>query len=388
MTELTMSLLIAGCSVVVGVIAYNYWQEYKARKRVERAFGDGQDDVLMQTEPVPVSDSSHRQEPSLHNPVPHHTPVAVADSEVLATAVGEQSTEMAIHPVEETDSVAPVAAQAETAAELPPELPAPVLPVDEFIDCIIPMEFDQPVRGDKILAEIQSLRRVGNKPVHFFGQSQQGIRDVIMHAGSYTHLFAGVQLVSRSGALNEVEYSELLSKLRQIADNLSAHPDIPNMQHVMDAGRDLYQFVAEHDAKLSVNVHTNDAPWAISTLLLVLEKQGFELRPDGHMVMLDKDGGALFTLSTNSSVTEQVASRLTLLLDVPCVPSERDAFNVMVSCAKSLALRLGGTLVDDGNQVLNEATLHEIEQQVALFYNSMQAADIPAGSIRARRLFS
>jgi hypothetical protein len=44
--------------------------------------------------------------------------------------------------------------------------------------------------------------------------------------------------------------------------------------------------------------------------------------------------------------------------------------------------------VDDGNQVLPDAALEEIAQQVLAFYDDMQKWNIPAGSTRALRLFS
>jgi len=173
-----------------------------------------------------------------------------------------------------------------------------------------------------------------------------------------------------------------------VADNLNAFLDVPDMKHVMDSGRDLSLFVSEHDAQLSVNVQTKGAPWDISTLLAAMEKLGFDNRPDGRLVMLDGEGGALFTLAVNGSLADQVTSRITLLLDVPCVSPVRGGFNAMVSCAKSLALRLGGTLVDDGGAPIDDVTLAQIQEQVELFYSAMQAAEIPAGSTRAVRIFS
>ena len=38
MTEFQMSLVGVAATFVAGVFAYNKWQEYKARKSVERAF--------------------------------------------------------------------------------------------------------------------------------------------------------------------------------------------------------------------------------------------------------------------------------------------------------------------------------------------------------------
>ena len=47
MTDLQLSLMAIGGTIVVGVVSYNKWREYKARKTVERAFASSHDDVLM-----------------------------------------------------------------------------------------------------------------------------------------------------------------------------------------------------------------------------------------------------------------------------------------------------------------------------------------------------
>lgn len=269
----------------------------QSQKTVENAFDDGQDDVLLN--PDLPADVTQRHEP------------VFADENIPVTLT---------RPAEPvlTDSV-----ESELAAEVNEDAKTvsveKELPVDELIDCVIPLEFDTPVRGEKILAEIADLKYVGKKPVHFIGQTHSGERDVIAIGGAYTTLFAGIQMVSRSGALNELEYSGFVMKLRAIADNLNAHPDIPDMNSVISHARELHQFVAEHDAQLSVNVAATGAAWALNTLIAALEKMGFDQRPDGRLMMPDSDGGSLFTLSTNVGVSEALTSRLTLLLDVPCV---------------------------------------------------------------------
>jgi FtsZ-interacting cell division protein ZipA len=104
--------------------------------------------------------------------------------------------------------------------------------------------------------------------------------------------------------------------------------------------------------------------------------------------MPDGDVGNLFTLSTNVSASETVTGKLTLLLDVPCVSPDLEGFAVMAKCARSLAARLGGTVVDDGNNPISEQALAEIAGQVREFCNAMVVAEVPAGSRRAKRLFS
>lgn len=357
MTELEMSLLAAGGTLLVGVVAFNKWQEYKAKKTVEKAFASGQDDVLLQGDAA---------EFKRHEPVLDDTGASVAAA-----------------PVESGD-----VASGQAAAAAPAFVAEKELSVDELIDCVVPIEFDTPVRGDKVLARLQELKFIGKKPVHFIGQSDAGMREEIAVGGAYTCVFAGIQMVRRGGALSELEYSDFITQLRTIADELGAFPEIPDMHKVIATARELHQFVAEHDAQLSVNVASNGAPWDIVTLLGALEKQGFDARPDGRLAMPDGDGGNLFTLSTNVGPAEALTGRLTLLLDVPCVASERDAFGAMAACARSLAQRLGGTVVDDGNQPISKAALDEIAGQVNEFYAAMSEARVPAGSLRAQRLFS
>lgn len=358
MTDLQTSLMAIGGTIVAAVITYNKWQEYKAKKSVQRAFSSEHDDVLMNPEAAPDAEAA-RREPA------------------FATEVGMPEMAPEELPAAADDEIAPAA-----------QAPQRELPVDELIDCVISLALEAPVRGEKLLPKLQTLRHVGNKPVHFIGLREDGGWEPVAHGGIYYGLRAGVQLANRSSALNEIEYSELITRLRQVADEIDAEPDVPDMADVMEKARALHQFVAEYDAQLSVNVHSNGAAWAINTLLAALERQGFDLRPDGRLVMPDGDGGILFSLSTNVTLAEEITSRLTLLLDVPRVAPLRDGFGAMIACARMLAARLDGTVVDDGNQALSEATLAEIGEQVGTFYSQMEATSIAAGSTRALRLFS
>ncbi len=365
MTDLQVSLLAAGGVFIVGVFTFNKWQEYKARKTVERAFSSDHDDVLMRSgEAGPAPEERH--EPSFE-------------------AIGERRLEDAAPPDDESEAgpkAAPGGGDVLTpAAELATSL------VDPLIDCLIPLALESAVRGDKILPILQTLRHVGNKPIHYIGLHVNGDWEPIVHGGVYTKLQVGVQLASRTTALNELEYSELVTRLRQLADEIGAEPEVPDMIEVMAEARALHRFVAGHDAKLGVNLLSNGAPWAIATLLGALEKQGFDLRPDGRYVMPDGEGSFLFSLSTNVTLAAETTSRLTLLQDVPCVTPARDGFGAMVACARSLVGRLDATIVDDSNQPLSDGALDEIASQVLEFYKEMDASDIPAGSTRALRLF-
>jgi hypothetical protein len=409
MTDFQMSLIAAGGVFVVGVISYNKWQEYKARKSVERAFASSHDDVLMKSGAAPAAPAeaaaADRQEPVLdanadapfaelsgadalaepvvHAPPPEPSGVAVGGGAPGVPSAGAASgaAMAALDPLAGLPGARPDTSPAQLAENL----------VDPLIDCLIPLNIEGALRGDKILPALLKLRRVGNKPVHFVGLAVNGDWEPIVHGGVYTKLQAGVQLATRTTALNELEYSEMVTRLRAVADEIGAEPEVPDMIEVMSEAKNLHRFVAGHDAQLGVNLASKGAPWAMSTLIGALENQGFDVRPDGRFAMPDKEGnagGVLFTLSTNVNLGADTTSRLTLLLDVPCVAPAHDGFGKMVACAKSLEQRLDAAIVDDFDQPLSDQALDEIAGQVREFYQEMEAADIPAGSTRALRLFS
>src|SRR4051812_4028687 len=69
MTDLQASLIAIGGAIVIGVISYNKWHEYRARKSVQRAFSNEPEDVLMGAGPAqkssaPRANGDERQEPS------------------------------------------------------------------------------------------------------------------------------------------------------------------------------------------------------------------------------------------------------------------------------------------------------------------------------------
>ncbi|MGI4846868.1 MAG: cell division protein ZipA C-terminal FtsZ-binding domain-containing protein [Janthinobacterium lividum] len=425
MTDLQTSLIVIGGVIVVGVISYNKWQEFKVRRAVERAFPSPHDDVLMRNDGAGVAE---RVEPVLapQMPVPAAAPVAPATIETggaagaagadmasvvmpgsLPAAVDAQSASAqlaaasdaaSVEAVDQIDGGTPPAGSAVLSA---PAEAAPVvahavaqapyqpdLSLDPQIDCTIPVTLETPLRGEKVLALTQSLRHVGGKGVHYVGLRADGVWEDVAIGGVYHALEAGVQMANRTGALNELEYSEFVSRLRLIADGINAELELRDMMDIIKTARLLHQFIAEYGAQLSVNVQAAREPWALDGLLAALARQGFDLRPDGRLVMPDGDGGALFSVSTNAAQNAQTTTRLTLLLDVPCVAPARDGFGAMVACARSLATRLDGVVVDDGNQPLSQGALEEIAAQVAAFYREMDGVQVQAGSTRALRLFN
>ncbi|NCN96604.1 MAG: cell division protein FtsZ, partial [Rhodoferax sp.] len=85
--------------------------------------------------------------------------------------------------------------------------------LDALIDTIAGIELDAPLSGEAVLAAMPPTRRVGSKPFMIEGLNAATQRWEFPTAGQrYRQLQAGVQLANRSGALNDIEFSEFVVK--------------------------------------------------------------------------------------------------------------------------------------------------------------------------------
>ena len=364
MSELQVSLIAIGGAVIVGVLFYDKWREWRAKKSVDNAFSNPQEDVLMGE---PAQAAVQREQVDTVSP---------------AEVPEEVGSPLEVQGEGEPQIYSPPASSARRAPSIKP------LPLDEFIDCIIPMPLLGPVRGEKVVTAFQPLHLIGNKPVHVIGESETGDWEIVSVGGIYSSLKAGMQLATRRSFITELEFSELVAGINQLSEDLGAEPELPDMPDVMAKARKVHQFITEFDAKLSINVEARGAAWMMSNLRPALQRMGMDERPDGMLVMPDGEGGLLFSLSTNPSASGEISKLLTLLLPVSLVAPDRDAFTAMNAFAKSLSQRLTGGIVDDEGQPLSDATLAAIGNEVRSFYTAMEEAGVTAGSHLAHRLFA
>ncbi len=378
MNEFQASLIAIGGAVIVGVLFYDKWREWRAKKSVDNAFSSPHEDVLMgdlaqaasQREQVEQSEQSEQVQT-----------VGVTEAESGSDA-------KASPPGAEVDDEGSVYSAPPPPPALRAEPAIKPLPLDEFIDCIIPMPLLGPVRGEKVVAAFQPLHLIGNKPVHVIGQNESGDWEPVSVGGIYSSLKAGMQMATRRSHMTELEFSELVAGINQLSEDLGAEPELPDMPDVMAKARKVHQFITEFDAKLSINVEARGPTWMTANLRPALQRMGMDQRPDGMLVMPDGEGGMLFSLYTNPSASGEISKLLTLLLPVSLVAPDRDAFTAMSAFAKSLSQRLTGSIVDDEGQPLSDAALTAIGNEVRSFYTAMEEAGVTAGSHLAHRLFA
>lgn len=425
MDELTLGLIGAGAVVVGGVVVYNAWQGAKVRRRMPRPMPEEAAEAMNRPEreeelpfiepvrqpvrrepaaPTPAAATGGtpaevaRVEPTFGGAAPADTPADLqaeatgvdAPAESVAPVAGEAAAPASAHDThaEPAEPAEPVLPAATTISSAPPAI------VDRRIDCIVPIRLGGLLPGDKILPAAQ-LRRAGSKPVHIEGKPEGGQWELLQNGVRYEELRAAAQLANRSGALNELEFSEFVTGVQQFADAIDGAPEFPDMMETVAMARELDAFAAQCDAQLSINVMSDGAPWSANYVQAVASQDGLLLSRDGtRFVKLDAKQNPVFMLQfgdTNflrDDLTYKGGNMITLVLDVPVAEEDILPFRLMCDYAKSLSERIGARVVDDSRRPLPESTLVAIDQQLMKLYAKLEEAGIPAGSPVTRRLFS
>jgi FtsZ-interacting cell division protein ZipA len=70
------------------------------------------------------------------------------------------------------------------------------------------------------------------------------------------------------------------------------------------------------------------------------------------------------------------------------VDRQEEPFARMVHTADELARVMDGAVTDDNGQALSQAAIASISKDLQALYDTLDARDLSAGSVQARRLFS
>ena len=282
---------------------------------------------------------------------------------------------------------------------------APPLPVpekkpglDALIDVLTPIALEAPVSGDAALAVLPPTRRAGSKPFAIEGFNDITQQWEMPQPGQrYSAFQAGVQLANRTGALNEIEYSEFVVKVQAFADAINGSPEFPEMLDEVARARELDQFASGHDAQLGFTLRAKDAAWSPGYVQQSAARLGFVAGSiPGRMVLPAEMPGAhpvlglsFDPLAAMADDPAQSALRsLTLSLDVPQVDRAEQPFVRMRDAAIALAASMDGVITDDNGQAIRPEALDVIGADLEKLYDTLDARDLAAGSPQARRLFS
>lgn len=351
MTTLQLSLAILGGLVLAIVVAHGTWS---ARKNLPR-----------QPEPVPLAPGT-AGEPHLDALPERQEPGFDQDASLDAL----------------------------TALTVPEKKPG----LDALIDVIAPVAVDALVSGEAALAAMPGSRRAGSKPFAIEGRNALGSAwETPLPGQRYSAFQAGVQLANRTGALNQIEFSEFVVKAQAFADAIDGQPEFPDMLEEVARARELDQFASAHDAQLGFTLRARNTAWSPGYVQQSAAKQGFVAGSiPGRMVLPAEGSGhaPILGLAFDSQAAmaedpEQTALReLTLSLDVPQVARDEQPFVRMCETAMALASSMDGSIIDDQGQTISPEAMEAIHTDLEQLYNTLEERDMPAGSALGRRLFS
>jgi hypothetical protein len=279
---------------------------------------------------------------------------------------------------------------------LPPPEKKPGL--DALIDVIAEIAVDSLVSGEAAIAAMPPTRRAGSKPFAIEGCNEDtGDWETPRPGQRYTGFVAGVQLANRSGALNEIEFSEYVVKAQAFADAINGSPEFPEMRDEVARARELDQFAGSHDAQLGFTLRARNAAWSPGYVQQNAARLGFVpgAIPGRLVLPTGIDGGAPLlglAFSTQAALSEDPAHSairdVTLSLDVPQVPRSEQPFARMREAAVALAAGMDGVITDDDGRAIPDEALDQIGSDLEKLYDTLDARDLSAGSPQARRLFS
>jgi hypothetical protein len=379
MNSLLLGLSIAGGVVLAGVIAHGAWTARKSAPKL--ADIDANSNVKVESvEPAGLSGLFHaddKVEPSLY---------ANANTNFKANVPIEPEFDPTLFDA--------------SLASLP--LPEKKPSLDPLIDVLTAIDLDSPLSGDAILAAMPATRRVGSKPFAVEGLREDGLEDELVWevprpGQRYTSLQAGVQLANRTGALNDIEYSEFVIKTQTFADAVGGEPEFPEMLDEVARARELDAFAAAHDAQLRFVLRAVGVAWSTGYVAQNAARIGFVAGAlPGRMVLPNPVASLpqLITLTFDSQAamaedaSQSAIRELTLSLEVPHVARTEQPFARMRECAKSLAIAMDGRLCDDQGQLMSQPALDGLAVDIERLYDALDERDLSAGSMLARRLFS
>ncbi|CAN7409364.1 cell division protein FtsZ [Acidovorax sp. LjRoot129] len=377
MSTLQLSLAIIGGLVLALIVAYNTWTS--RRNAPKRALPQ-----------EPERNGDRAGEPALLRQEPGFdgvSPVELTPSELEALDRGtDPSSEHAVDPTEALQMPVPA-----FSAERRPGL-------DPLIDVMASLQPEHIVSGDAALAAMPPTRRAGSKPFAIEGLNEATQQWETPAPGQrYQSFQAGVQLANRTGALNEIEFSEFVVKAQAFADAINAAPDFPDMLQEVARARELDQFAGDHDAQLAFMLRARQAAWSPGYVQQNAGRLGFVpgVMP-GRLVLPASAQGLppLLTLGYDTAAAlaedpEQSAIRdITLSLDVAQVHRSEQPFARLRDVAKALCDAMDGVLCDQNGQPLPAMAMDPITADLELLYDQLDGRDLSAGSVLARRLFS
>ena len=356
MSELQISLIVLGAIVIAAIVGFNWWQDRRTRLKMQDHLPVLEDDPLLRE---PGGDHA-RKEP------------------------GFGLSHLGIEP-----AAPKTASAASPIGELPQS--ALIQEPDSVTEVVIEWHLLAPTQGRALLEHLQAFRGAGRRAVRLFLQTTDG--SLVTQLGEDTEYVAiqlAVLMANRSGAITAIEWSQLWGSAQDLAEKLDASVEGPEQHEVLDRAARLDSTCATLDTQVGLTLLL-PSQRPIQDVVDSAKAMCF-IEQEGRLAWIGDHGLECFTLSRadNEAFDAGMAGidRLTLLLDVPRSPANPMAFGRMLEIGLELSRRVGAELVDDQGNPLASGADVAIDLQLQTLYGQLEAAGLPAGSQRARRVFA
>ncbi len=380
MSEMKIGILLLSALVVALVFGFNFYQEWRFRKKTSQAFARHHTDVLLDVPRNNVRDGQQaRLEPVLLDDEDDSTPAYLNDIPPPAPLARTAQPEPVAPVVQELPELDAADHQALVVSLLDPSL-----------DFIAEVAFTQP-------QALEQLPRFNvAKRVQAILRTERGLWKPaeILPGTRYKQVNFGLQLVDRGGAVTEQELASFCQQVSHYAEKLGAQVSFPQRQQKLVSARELDRFCVDVDVLIGINIVAGK-PIAGARLRSVAEAAGLQLEPDGQFHYLADSGNTLFSLAsadqtpfTLHTLLDKQFPALTLMFDVPRVAGGVAVFDRAVQFAKHLSQEFDAQLVDDNRRVLSDQGLAQIRDQLIRIYGNMDDRGIAPGSVAALRLFA
>ena len=368
MNSLFIGLLVAGVVLVIGVIAYNWLQERRARRRLGAAFGA-------------PGRAQERAEPGLRGGDSDSVPPS-------SVAIEQAAEELSAMPVEGEMPDVPLPRPLAHAAR-------DALAPDPDIESVVVLHPAVPA-ASAALAQASGLRQA--KPLRWLGRrgADRPWQVIDGAAGPWQEIAACLLLADRSGAVSRGDVEAFLQSVANVAAALSAEYAPPEAGDEAARAEELDRFCADLDVQIGLTILKSELGQIAGTRLRgIAEAAGFRLTPAGQFEYFQEETGTVLCSLQNykqepftvESLRASTTPGIVLLIDVPRVTDPVKVFDQMRLVAKRLAKSLEGVLVDDNRRPLDDAALSAIRGQVQATAAALRAAHIEPGGTRALRLF-
>lgn len=430
MSELQLTLIAVGAVLLLAVWAFNRVQEWRWHRMARSTLGAGRPDVLLGEGLGKPADSADlqtvalREEPPFDLPERQHAGISELHDDLIEPLDGglaqqgvdwladEGAAPVVAAPAAPVPETVMRAAQAGAESmksepvdseEGAPTLVLPpredlVAPPDGEIEYLVTLGCSAPLTGVELWQQLARSSTPARGTRWLGRRVTDGGWCVVLPESDqrFDSLRAALLLANRSGPVSELDVERFCSLVSAVATALKLRVEFPPRAPALERAEALDAFCAEVDIVVGINVMLSSnqtvqagriARWA--------EAHGMNLGRDGAFHLRSAQGHTIWRLVnrdprpfSHAGIGHMTVSGVTFLLDVPLVDAADQRLSPMFDAAATLARELGARVLDDNGATLGPQQLGRIATELSSLLERMAADGIPAGGVRARRLFA